>query len=355
MGQLKFNRQYLIAIQYGEHPTVVQEEKNGKIVDVIKFVEGENEMVIRPNFTINLTVDRGIFATMNKISLDIYNLSKETRENIYYDSVLHAAVHKKIIMYAGYSDKNFYDYGNNQNEKSAIINRGNIRKSINGMPLIFFGRFTRAYSYRQGTNIITHIDAFDLPEKNEVILSTEFKKGTTQKELFERLANDMKVESKNLKISPNFKFVFTRDKSFNDKTTWDVINDIIKSKNDQIQKEEGENAPLYRMYFDYPDIVVLRDNEYIETEDIEISAASGLLNTPIREGAKVKFTSLFEPAFRCGGSIVLNSRTTQTGINGRLKVVGFKHSGTISPSICDTLKTEFTCFMGIDKLVAQNA
>ncbi len=351
MAKPKFNRQYLIAIQYGEHPVTEQKQlANGEVIDSLKFVEGDKEMIIRPSFTINFTVDRGIFATMNKISLDIYNLAKSTRHNIYYDGILHGAVNKRIIMYAGYSDKEFYDY----NTKDPIIQKGNIRKSINGMPLVFFGRFTRAYSYRQGTNIITHIEAFDLPEKNEVDLSTEFKKGTTQKEIFSKLAKDLNIGQNNLKVSPELKFSFTRDKSFSKKTTWDVVADIIKSKNELIKKEQGNNAPLYRMYFDYPDLVVLKDNEYIQTEEIKISAETGLLSTPIREGATVKFTSLFEPAFRCGGSIYLDSRTTETGIGGRLKVVGFKHSGTISPAVCDSLKTEFTCFMGIDKLVAQN-
>lgn len=351
MEQLKFNRQYLIAIQYGEHQVTEKRQlADGSTIDALKFIEGDKEMIIRPQFTINMTIDRGIFATMNKISLDIYNLSQQTRQNIYYDGILHGAVNKKIIMYAGYSDKEFYDY----NVKDPIIQKDNIRKSLNGMPLIFYGRFTRAYSYRQGTNIITHIEAFDLPEKNEVDLSTEFKQGTTQKEVFQRLAKDLNIDSKNLKISKDFKFSFTRDKSFSKKTTWDVVTDIIKSKNELIKKEEGNNAPLYRMYFDYPDLVVLRDNEYIQTEELKISAETGLLSTPIREGATVKFTSLFEPAFRCGGSIYLDSRTTQTGIGGRLKVVGFKHTGTISPAVCDSLKTEFTCFMGIDKLVAQN-
>lgn len=351
MGKVKFNRQYLIAIQYGEYLVVEPRQlPTGDYVESLKFIEGNQEMIIRPKFTINMTVDRGIFASMNKISLDIYNLSKETREKIYYDGILHAAVNKRIIMYAGYSNEDV----SNANFKSPIIQQKNIKKSINGMPLIFYGRFKRAYSYRQGTNIITHIEAFDLPEKNEVDLSTEFKKGTTQKEVFKKLAQDLNIDSNNLKISSNFTFKFTRDKSFSEKTTWEVVNDIIKSTNKKIQSKEGENAPLYRMYFDYPDLVVLKDNEYIETEEIKISSDTGLLSTPIREGAKVSFTCLFEPSFRCGGSIYLDSRTTQTGIGGRLKIVGFKHTGTISPAVCDTLKTEFTCFMGIDKLVAQN-
>lgn len=347
----KFNRQYLISIQYGEHP-VTRKRKldSGEIIDVTDFVEGTQELIIRPQFTININIDRGIFASTNKISLDIYNLSKETRSKIYYDSILHAAVHKKIIMYAGYDQNLKYD---NTKYIGDILTKNDIQKSINGMPLIFYGRVTRAYSYRQGVNIITHIEAFDLPEKNEVDMSTEFKAGTTQKEVFERLAQSLNIDTKNLKISNDFKFKFSKDKSYSNKTAWDVAKELVASVNDNIKKQ-NKNAALFRLYYDYPDLVVLRDNEYIKEESVLINAETGLLSTPIREGAQVKFTSLFEPAFRCGGTIYLDSTTTETGIGGRLKVVGFKHSGTISPKVCDTLKTEFTCFMGIDKLVAQN-
>ena len=75
-----------------------------------------------------------------------------------------------------------------------------------------------------------------------------------------------------------------------------------------------------------------------------------MMSTPIRENAKVTFKTLFEPNFRCGGYVYLDSRTTQTGIGGLLKVVGFKHQGTISPVVSETLTTDFTCFMGIEDL-----
>lgn len=349
MEKYKFNRQYLISIQFGEHPVTKQKTlANGETIDAIEFIEGTHELIIRPQFTINLTIDRSIYATTNKMSLDIYNLSKDTRHNIYYDAILHGAVYKKIIIYAGYSEEDSTKYD------KKILTGKNIEKTINGMPLVFYGRIQRAYSYRQGTNMITHIEAFDLPEKNEVDLSTEFKAGTTEKEVFKRLAKDMGINEENLKISKDFKFKFTRDKSFTKKSTWDVVNDIVKSTNDLIKQQQNDNAPLYRMYFDYPDLCVLKDNEYIKSKDITITSKTGLLSTPIRQWATVKFVSLFEPSFRCGGSIYLDSRTTEYGIGGRLKVVGFKHSGTISPAVCDTLRTEFTCFMGIDKLVAIN-
>lgn len=340
----KFNRKYLLAIQYGEYKTTKKEvDESGKEVERIEYKPGSGELVIRPFFTINFTIDRGIYASMNKMTLDIYNLAKDTREKIYYDGILHAAVEKKIVLYAGYSDADFSRFNS-----SVITN--NIRNSVNGLPLVFAGRFTRAYSYRQGSNFITHIEAFDLPQKNEVDISTEFDTGTNEKQIMKFLAEQLGLNKENIIIDKDFKFTLGRKKSFNNTKVWNAVEDIVNSVNAQIIKNEGKNAPLFRLYYDYPDIMILRDNHYLENGYTLINSDTGLLSTPIREGAKITFKTLFEPTFRAGGYINLNSRTTQTGINGILKVIGFKHQGTISPVVSEKLTTDFTCFLGIDKL-----
>ena len=346
MAKSKFNRKYLLAIQYGEYETKKKEkDESGKEVERIEYVPGNGELTIRPFFTINFTIDRGIYASINKMTLDIYNLDKSTREKIYYDGILHATVEKKIVLYAGYSDADFSRFN------SPIITK-NVRRSINGLPLVFYGRFTRAYSYRQGSNFITHIEAFDLPQKNEVDISTEFEGGATQKEIMGFLADQMGLDKTNVIIDPDFNFTLRRKKAFNNTKTWSAVEDIVNSVNSQIKKEQGDNAPVFRLYYDYPNLVILRDDHYLENAYTYISAETGLLSTPIREWSKITFKTLFEPSFRAGGYIKLNSRTTQTGINGILKVIGFKHQGTISPVASETLTTEFTCFLGIDKLKA---
>ena len=342
----KFNRKYLLAIQYGEYKKNEKVTlKNGDIEERIEYIQGDKELVVRPFFTINFTIDRGIYASMNKMTMDIYNLDKDTREKIYYDGILHAAVEKKIVLYAGYSNKDFSNFN-----EPVITN--SIRNSINGLPLVFSGRFTRAYSYRQGSNFITHIEAFDLPQKNEVDISTEFDVGTTEKDILEYLAKQLGLEKENVIIDPEFKFILRRKKSFNNTTCWKAVEDLVASVNAQITKEQGKNATLFRLYYDYPNLLILRDDAYIENGYVYISSETGLLSTPIREGAKITFKTLFEPTFRAGGYVNLNSRTTQTGISGILKVIGFKHQGTISPVVSGTLTTDFTCFLGIDKLRA---
>lgn len=340
----KFNRKYLLAIQYGEYKTTTKEtDESGKEVERIEYKQGSGELVIRPFFTIKFTIDRGIYASINKISMDIYNLSKDTREKIYYDGILHAAVEKKIVLYAGYSNADFSNFNS-----SVITN--NIRNSINGLPLVFCGRFTRAYSYRNGSDFITHIEAFDLPQKNEVDISTEFEAGATESDIMNYLADQMGLDRKNVVIDESFKFKLTRKKTFNNTKTWSAVENLVSSVNAQIVKEQGENAPLFRLYYDYPNLAILRDDHYLENEYVYISSETGLLSTPIREYSKITFKTLFEPSFRAGGYVKLNSRTTQTGLNGILKVVGFKHQGTISPVVSETLTTDFTCFLGIDKL-----
>lgn len=340
----KFNRKYLLSIQYGEEQHKEQKTlPNGEVSEEVYFTEGKNELVIRPFFTIKFTIDRGVYASMNKMSLDIYNLGKTTREKIYYDGVLHAAVNKKIVLYAGYSDVDFSKFN------SPIITNS-IRNSINGLPLVFCGRFTRAYSYRQGVNFITHIEAFDLPQKNEVEISTEFKAGTKQKEIVNFLAETLGLNKENVFIDTDFSFTLARNKTFNKMTAWEAVDNLVNSVNSQIISQQGDNSPLFRLYYDYPNLIIARDDHYLQDGYTYISSDTGLLSTPIREGAKITFKTLFEPMFRCGGYVNLNSRTTQSGINGILKVIGYKHQGTISPVVSETLTTDFTCFLGIDKL-----
>lgn len=343
----KFNRKYLLAIQYGETRATEQVTlDNGKQEDRVYYIEGNNELIIRPFFTIKFTIDRGVYASMNKMSLDIYNLGKTTREKIYYDAVLHATVNKKIVLYAGYSNADFSRFN------QSVINK-NIRSSVNGLPLVFCGRFTRAYSYRRGSDFITHIEAFDLPQKNEIEISTEFKAGTNQDQIIDFLAEKLEVNKENIIIDKTFKFTLARNKSFNKMTAWDAVNSLINSVNSQIKEQQGDNAALYRLYYDYPNLIILRDDRYLENGYTYISSETGLLSTPIREGAKITFKTLFEPMFRCGGYVNLNSRTTQSGISGILKVIGYKHQGTISPVVSETLTTDFTCFLGIDQLQAE--
>lgn len=341
---LKFNRKYLLAIQYGEYETKVKEkDESGKEVERVKYEEGSGELVIRPFFTIRLNIDRGIYSSVNKMTLDIINLGKTTREKIYYDGILHAAVKKKIVLYAGYSDADFSKF------EGSVITK-NIRRSINGLPLVFCGRFTRAYSYREGSDFITHIEAFDLPEKNEVKIDAEFQKGDNQDTFVNKFAELLNIDKKAVVVDKDFKFTFNRNKSFSKITAWEAMQNMIDSLNYEIKKQKGDNAPLFRVYFDYPNLIISKDNQYNEDWQSLITSDTGLLSTPIRESSKITFKTLFEPSFRCGGYVKLDSRTTQSGINGILQVVGFKHSGTISPVTSEKLTTDFTCFLGIDKL-----
>lgn len=344
MSKVKFNRQYVLAIQYGEHKTDITNDK-------IEYTEGDKQIVINPFFTIKFSIDRGIFASVNTFAIDIYNLNKESREAIYYDGILLGAVAKNICFFCGYNpDFKIGDYN------YAVIHQTydqNFKKKNQGVPLVFAGRITRAYSYRKGTDFITHIEGFDLPEKNEIDISTELQPNTTVSDMIYLLAQKYGIDKDKVFIDKAFKDYdksFSRPKALKNSKAWETVNSMINSINNEITNKEGKNAPLFRLYHDLYELILLRDNSILDREGIEISAETGLLSTPIRENAKITFKSLFEPSFRCGGYVNLISRTTQTGISGKLKVIGFKHTGTISQTVCESMETEFTCFLGINAL-----
>lgn len=340
----KFNRFYVLSVQYGEKLI-----KNG---DKIEFKPGDKQVVINPFFTIKFTVDRGIFATQNKFSIDIYNLSQRTREALYYDSILLGAVSKEINFFCGYAPTinslNIFKEGVIHQDFDVGFKQKNF-----GVPLIFSGRMTRCYSYRKGVDFVTHIEGFDLPDKNEININAIFDKGSSHLKVIEAVAKELNIKSTNVFVSGYFNFNLKRAKTFSNVNAWKVLDTMVASVNADIVKEQGANAPQFRLFYDMNNLFILRDDEGIPDNIVEISAETGLLDTPIREYYKCTFTSLFEPQFRCGGWINLQSRTAdpnRTGIQGLLKVVGFTHSGTVSPVVCGSLTTKFTCYLGLAQL-----
>ena len=341
----KFNRTYVLAVQCGEYYT--RQLVNGE--QTIEFFPGKKQVVINPFFTINFKINRGIYATTNDISIDIYNLNKQTREALYYDPILFGAVGKNITFFCGYSPETtlsqfsngviFQDYDEGFKYKN---------KSV---PLIFSGRVIRCYSYRKGVDFITHIEAYDLPERNEINLQTSYPMGTNVKEVIVDIADKLGINKERVHISSTFGLKrFEREKTFNNAKAWDVLQSLVDSENENIRNKAGNNVPQYNLFYDLNDLYIMKTDEMNEDRMVNVSADTGLLETPIRENSVVRFKMLFEPMFRCGGCVNLYSRTTQTGISGKMQVVGFVHKGTVSPVYCGELTTELTCFLGLEPL-----
>ena len=89
------------------------------------------------------------------------------------------------------------------------------------------------------------------------------------------------------------------------------------------------------MFIDNEKVNVLGNSEYIQTPTgaFPVNYATGLLGTPVLEQYIVRFDMIFEPRLNVGETVLLDS-ITDNNYNGLYKIIGVKHRGMISESVC---------------------
>lgn len=268
-------------------------------------IQCDNEVaIINPPFTINFSVNRSTNATANTLNLKITNLSQTTRQKIFQDRFNTAAVpRRKIEFRAGYGDD---------------------------MPIIFRGNIQQALSYREGTEWITDIQAWD---GGEAFLNSfsnfTIGAGTSQNSIVSKLFTDLPGTSKG--IISDFNKTSSRAKTYFGNTTEILQNEIGHQGNFFIDNEVG---------------YLLKTNDAYSGTLAIINAKSGLLGTPRRQEAMLDIELLFEPHISVGQHIQLE--TLEKIFSGIYKVMGFSHQGIISESANGALTTRLNLFYGIN-------
>lgn len=264
----------------------------------LKLTEENEAIIIEPPFTIRFSITRTISSSVNQMKLDIYNLGKELRNQIFQDR-FNLKKYKKVILQAGY-DK---------------------------LSTIFVGNILEATSFRRKQDIITNINAQDggFSVRNSYS-SFSLKKGETFKNTVKKLFDDMVNVSKGKigDIDGNFK----RGAVFNGNTY-----NLLKA-------QTKENV-----FIDNEVINALKDNEVIEGEVPLITSETGLLNTPIRRDSFIEVEVLFEPRIIIGQIIEIKSSVNPL-FDGQYKVIGIKHNAVISEAINGEAKTTLQLFIG---------
>jgi len=263
MSNVKFGRNYKLTIQLDDAESIIVEYPA----------------------TIQFTVHRSISASLNSINLQIYNLSEEKRNRLYQDRF--QPTRRKLILEAGYDN----------------------------LSTIFIGDIFEANSARQGTNLITSIDARDgYFDTNQTLVNTTIIKGKTQTELLAFLA----AQFPNLKIGKIGNFEGALERS------------VVLEGNvyDQIKKYSDNNV-----FVDLEVINIIGENEFIVNPDLPlIDASTGMLDTPRRDNAFLTVTTLFEPRVIMGQNINVKS-VANAAYNGVYKVLGVTHQGVISGAV----------------------
>lgn len=262
--------------------------------------EGEEAKQITITYPLMLDLDvrRDTCATSNTGSFRIFNLAKDTRENIFQD-LYQIDRWCFLDVYAG--------YGNN-------------------MPLIFTGKVLQAYSSRQGTEVITEIQALD----NDIIQSYSshvFEAGTPKMDVLTTLMQDM----------PNVELgaVGTMEGNLVTRTVFDDQTFIA------INKLTGNQA-----FIDLNKLNVLNNNECLGDIGIyKITSDTGLIGTPRRRDAMLEADVIFAPEIQVGQLVDIES-SISTEFNGQYKVLGVHHHGSIGEQVSTQLVTTLVLFVG---------
>lgn len=267
---------------------------------------GNENLIIEYPLTVKFNINRNTFASSNTASFQIYNLALQTRNSIFQDRYK-IYDYKFITFEAGYGDN---------------------------LTLCFKGKIQQAYSHREGVDIITDIQAFDIDIQSyatktlvQNYTSKTFDSGTSFKEAYLNMASDMQ----NLKVGA----IGSLEGEFKTPTVFDETSFFA------LNKLTGEHT-----FIDNGVLHTLMDNEALGDYGVYvIESSTGLLGTPMRRDAQLEVQMVFEPNIVVGQLVEINS-TTDTNFNGQFKVCGINHSGTISGAEAGQRITTLNLFIG---------
>lgn len=261
-------------------------------------------LTIEPPYTIEFEVRRTSLSSSQTATFRLYNLARETRDQIQKDWFAVADI-RALQFSAGYEGE--------------------------ALAMLFNGTVKQATSYRRipGTDVVTEIEGWDGAAAMANGYSLRSVAGGA---LFSDLLKSLAADLPNLAATPiigSFPTRTSRGAVFAG-NTWNYI----------LQLSQG------MAIIDNNQLKVLNQDEVIQAEIPVITSDSGLLGSPVRANAMIRATVLFEPRLTVGQIVELRSSVNPV-YNGAYKVMGFVHRGIISPAVDGERKTEVTLWDGI--------
>lgn len=255
--------------------------------------------------TCEFSIDRNTLAQANTASFTVYNLDQNTRNKCYKD-LYQTTVYKGVEFYAGYGEN---------------------------LSLLFKGNIKRGYSERVGTNFFTKIEAYDGGFAFVNGYSNKsFSAGTPKNEILDSLIADLPKVKKGI-VGKGFDEKLVKGNTYDDNTM-----KLLRSITNE------------HIFIDNERVNILTDEECLPSNLPMITADTGLLGTPLKEESSIAFNMVFEPRLLVGQEIYLES-STEPSYNGSYKVIGFKHSGTISASTPSKVITKGNLWYGANPVV----
>lgn len=272
----KFNRTYLLRI--------AKAENSNEVVDI--------EMP----FSCDFDIMRSINGSANTGSFTLYNLNTETRNLIYKDPF---SIEKRSIQFfAGYDD----------GEETIL-------------PLLFSGFIKQASSYRQSTEFLTVIEAYD-----GALAMTEGQAQTTVaagQKVSELLTGIMKnlpgIEG--VAIGAGYE-----DETKRGQTLFGNPVDYLRT------------VTRNRFFIDKNKAYVLADDEILPGDIGKVDATTGLIGTPRKSSKILDLELIFEPRVTICQALELESATWPE-TNGTYRVIEIAHRGMISAQVAGAVTT----------------
>lgn len=303
--------------------------------------------------TLDFDVTHHLFAQANEANFSIYGLSAANRNLIQFNSFLKPQPYA-VTLSAGYVSQLTGGYQGN----------------LSSLPVVFSGYANVAYTERSGPNLITRINAFDsgdvtngrpagyvaagpLPASAPSVAPLDYylggflvppprspsgslgyaaQPGTPFDEVALTLMGYLDpvfgtVSPGVVKITPfpPSPVPGPRPRVFNG-SAWDQL---------QVLASEAYGA---HVYIENGVCNMLGQNDTLGTAALPIlNASSGLLGVVMYDGYNATVRTIFEPSYRIGCELVLQSQFTNlgsgsadTGYSGTFKIVAYRHYGRIS-------------------------
>lgn len=289
---LKFHRNYQ-AVFYIEE---IDQNNNWQVKHVL---------TIQNPTTCNFNTEVSISGQGNSASLQFVNLDKDTRALMLLDGWNFGTRRIFFSFYLGYG------YPGSANFVQALV---------------FKGRVMTCFSTKASgsTDWLTDIQAIPSDLSQLIYMNETFSAGTSLENVLNYMLQRSEIELGY--VTPELG-TLPRNKT------------MIGQPLDLLQREYGG----YEVFIDKGQLNILSENDVIPGDLLVITDASGLLGTPKRSWQLLEIDMLLEPQLRIGQAVSLLS-DLMPELNQAYKIMGIKHSGTISERVGGRAVTTLTLF-----------
>lgn len=228
-------------------------------------------------FRISFSATKSISGQLNKVNIELYNISPEVRQSIVKD-----AEETKLMplsLFVGYEDR---------------------------MELAFSGTIHKCSNLRSDVDIITSIECLD--GGFDYLNSYTSKTVVGSDNVIDAILEDMPNTERG-KITP--RPALTRPRV--------LVGSSVNLIDDMIGEDES-------WYIENGTLNIIKDDEVTSSYIHKVSAKTGLILTPEREFSIVTFTMLIDPTIKIGHLIKLES-TTAPYLNGIYRLQDVNYSG----------------------------